>query len=76
MASLEVLQTRLAEAQAAYHAWRTGSYARTYQDSNGERVEYSAEGLRGLPGYIADLERQIALLLGCATTGGPLRVFF
>ena len=42
------------------------------QDSNGERIEYSVEAMRGLPAYIADLKHQ----LGTATVSGPMRGFY
>jgi len=69
---IAILETRLAAAEAVYHDWRIGKHARTFQDSNGERIEYSVEAMRGLPGYIADLQRQ----LGTAETSGPMRSFY
>ena len=67
---------QLADARSVYHVWRTGKLARSYQDANGEKVEYSAEGLRGLAAYIGDLERQIATATGDTSVGRPMRVFF
>lgn len=70
-------QEMLAEAKAVYHDWRLGKHARSYQDANGERVEYSVEAMRGLPVYIADLQRQVDKLAGVTTSNlGPLRPFF
>lgn len=67
---------QLADARSVLHEWRLGRLAREYTDANGERVAYSAEGLRGLTAYIADLERQIAALNGTAAPGRPMRVWF
>lgn len=73
---MATLTEQLAEARSVLHDWRLGRVAREYTDSNGERVTYSVEGLRGLSAYIADLERQIAAANGASTTGRPMRVFF
>lgn len=67
---------QLAEARSVYHDWRLGKVARSYTDANGEKVEYSLEGLRGLTAYIADLQRDIDLAAGRASSGRPMRVFF
>ena len=66
-----VVETRLAEAEAAYHDWRIGRHTRSFQDSNGEKVDYSVEAMRGLPAYIAELKR----LLGTAVSA-PMRPFY
>ena len=76
MATLQELTAQLTEARAVLHDWRLGKVARTYRDANGEEVTYSTEGLRGLAAYIADLERQIAVLNGTPTPGRPMRVWF
>lgn len=68
---IAVLEARLEEAETVYHAWRLGKRARTYQDANGERVEYSVEGMRGIAAYIADLKRQLGT--GCSA---PMRPFY
>lgn len=73
---MATLTEQLAEARTVYHDWRLGKLARTYRDSNGEEVTYSAEGLRGLSAYIADLERQIAAVNGTPALGRPMKVWF
>ena len=73
---MATLTEQLAEARSVYHDWRLGKVAREYTDSNGERVTYSAEGMRGLSAYIADLERQLAVAAGTTPVGKPLRVWF
>lgn len=76
MATLEQLQARLAEAQAAYHSVMIGGSVTVVVDQNGERVEYSRANATGLAKYIAALQAQINSLLGVAVTGGPLRPIF
>lgn len=72
---MATLSEQLAEAQSVYHDWRLGKVARSYRDSNGEEVVYSAEGLRGLSAYIAELQRQLATTAGTPAVGRPLRVW-
>jgi hypothetical protein len=67
-----VLQTRLAEAEAAYHKLMTGQAAVEFRDSNGEQVKYNQSSIRGLTAYIADLKRQ----LGLGSVTAPMRAWF
>lgn len=69
---MATLQEQLDEAQLVYHNWCIGKTTRRYRDSNGEEVEYTAEGLRNLSAYIADLKRQ----LGLTPCLGPMRPMF
>lgn len=66
---VETLQTRLAEAEAAYHRLMSGQSARVVVDQNGERVEFSSVSAGSLYAYIARLRAELAPLLGC-----PVRV--
>lgn len=68
---LAVLQTRLTEAEAAYHLLMTGGSARVHADSNGERVEYTAANSAKLARYIQSLKDLIA----DTQPAGPLRPF-
>lgn len=74
--TLEQLQARLAEAQAAYHTVMLGGGVVVVVDQNGERVEYSRASGPALLKYIAMLQAQINALLGVAVIGGPLRPLF
>lgn len=63
--SVEVLQTRLAEAEAAYHRLMTGTAARVVVDQNGERVEFSRATAAQLYAYIQNLKTLLAPVTGC-----------
>lgn len=76
MATLEQLQTWLAEAQTAYHNVVIGGGVTVVVDQNGERVEYSRANASTLAKYIATLQAQINAMLGVAVTGGPLKFLF
>ncbi len=66
-----VLQSRLRQAEDAYHNLMLGIQARVIVDGgNGERVEFSPTSTGKLQSYIQLLKQQ----LGTATTG-PMRVF-
>jgi hypothetical protein len=69
MADLATLQTRLLEAELAYHKLLTGS-AEEEVEHGDMRVRYtnSVTAMTTLTGYIEDLKSQIAAL-GGATTG-------
>ena len=67
----EVFQTRLTQAEAAWHELQLGQTARVFVDQNGERVEYSAANSRGLRGYIYDLRKALGLPV---TVSGPMSV--
>ncbi len=69
----EVLRTRLAEAESAYHSLTIGGQARVIVDQNGERVEFTPSNAGRLMAYIQELRRQ----LGCGGVGsGPMMVLF
>lgn len=73
----ELLLTRLAEAQSAYHALNTGMSARVVVDQNSERVEFTSINRMGLYNYIKQLEAQLGLLQpGCGSPGAPARFIF
>ena len=65
----------LTEAQSAYHKLMTGTAVAEVQDSNGERVRYTAADLSKLKAYIADLKAQIATASGTGVPSGPMRVW-
>lgn len=69
MADLATLQTRLLEAELAYHKLLTGS-SEVEVEHGDMRLRYasSVTGMEQLSGYIEDLKAQIAAL-GGATTG-------
>lgn len=73
---MATLSEQLTEAKAVLHDWRLGKHARTYTDSNGEKIEYSVEGMRGLTAYIADLQRLVDIENGVSPGGRPMRVYF
>ena len=55
------LEEKLAEAEAAYHRLLTGTSARIYVDTNGERVEYTSANIGRLSAYINELRRALGL---------------
>lgn len=63
--SVESLQARLAEAEAAYHRLMSGQSARVVVDQNGERVEFTSISSSALYAYILRLKTQLAPLTGC-----------
>lgn len=69
MADLATLQTRLTEAEAAYHSLVTGSSEQEV-DHGDMRVKYtrSVTAMQELQTYIASLKAQI-VVLGGTTTG-------
>lgn len=71
MADIEVLRTRLANAEEQYHLLVTGQAAKVFVDQNGERVEYAHTRRQDLAAYIQQLKDQIA-----GTNGtGPMNVW-
>ncbi len=76
MATLAVLQTRLTQANAAYHKLLTGTSARVVVDQNGERVEFTAANRAALYNYIMELQAQIDGGLTAPTPRAPVRFFF
>lgn len=61
--SLATLQTRLTEAQDAFHALNTG--AQTVSISTGDkRINFTPAEVDKLRAYIADLQRAIAIASG------------
>lgn len=67
-----VLQTRLAEAQAALHDILTGASVRSVTDSNGEKVEYRAVDIARLRAYIQELQAQVDAEAGTTVNNGPM----
>lgn len=72
MATTEELQTRLTEAETAYHNLVLGKAMVEFRDSNGELVRYSQTNRAALAAYIDDLKRQ----LGTQDISGPMRSMF
>lgn len=75
MATLQELQTRLAEAETALHNTLIGKGVTEVRDFNGERVVYSKAYPSALRGYIRELQVSIAALLGTPLASGPMRIF-
>lgn len=67
---LITLQSRLAEAEQAYHEFQMGRTPRVFVDQNGERIEYSATNIRSLAAYISALKFQIS----GASQSGPFGI--
>ena len=76
MATLNELQTRLAEAQSALHNVLVGRGVTEVRDFNGESVRYNRVDTSALRAYIKELEDSIAVMLGNTVSGGPMRSFF
>lgn len=68
----DLLETRLADAEAQLHLLLTGQAARVFVDQNGERIEYAVANANRLQAYIAELKRQ----LGKLKVTGPMSVWF
>lgn len=66
MADLTTLQTRLSQAETAYHKLLTGNLEETVQQDTG-RVTYKAADAAKLQSYIEELKYQIASLGGTIT---------
>lgn len=71
-AERDLLETRLADAEAQLHLLLTGQAARVFVDQNGERIEYAVANANRLQAYIAELKRQ----LGKLKVTGPMSVWF
>lgn len=63
MSDLATLQTRLTEAESAYHRLMTGSLEESIS-FNGRSVGYKPSDAPKLQSYISDLKSQIAALTG------------
>lgn len=59
MATSEQLQTRLDEAETAYHQLVTGQKEVTVSSSSGKSVTYTQANVGQLASYIASLKRQL-----------------
>lgn len=55
----EVYETRLAQAEQAWHELNLGQQARVFVDQNGERVEYTPANRNGLRSYIMELKQAL-----------------
>jgi hypothetical protein len=76
MATLQELQTRLADAESALHNVLIGRGVSEVRDFNGEMVRYSRVDTAALRAYIKQLQDEIAVLLGTPNVSGPMRPFF
>jgi hypothetical protein len=65
-----IWETRLAEAEAAWHALNLGNSARVFVDQNGERVEYTPANRIGLRTYILELRKALGFPTGIS---GPIQ---
>ena len=54
-----IFETRLTQAEAAWHELQLGQSARVFVDQNGERVEYSMANSTRLRAYILDLRKAL-----------------
>ena len=70
MATTEVLQARLDEAEEALHRIELGQGVRVFVDQNGERIEYTASNRSSLQAYIRKLKFQ----LNPSSEGGPMGI--
>lgn len=73
LATRAVLETRLREAENAYHELNVTGAVRTLVDQNGERIEYTVTNTQRLQAYITSLKVELGLDHGMK---GPLEVFF
>lgn len=64
---MATLQTRLTDAETAYHDLMVGKSVVEVRDANGETLRYSAANSAKLAIYIQDLKRQIN-----STRTGPM----
>lgn len=62
---------KLADARLAYHKLMTGALVVELQDSNGERVRYTAADRDALKKYIDALQAEVD-----GSSPGPLQVYF
>ena len=68
------LQTRLDEAEAAYHNWMTGQSVVQFRDHNGEMVQYTTANAIRLAAYITQLKLQLGQISTSAIS--PARPWF
>lgn len=66
------LQTRLEEAESAYHSLAIGQGIAEFRDQNGEMIRYTQANRAALWNYILSLRAQ----LGIITTTAPGRAWF
>lgn len=77
MADCTDTQTKLTQAEAAYHDLMMGKSVRKWVDQNGESVEYSRGNTGQLLSYIQQLKDQLADCQGItAAYRGPIRFLF
>jgi len=65
-------ETRLADAETAYHDLRLGKQARVFVDQNGERVEFAVANAGRLQAYITELKSLLGKPTGIT---GPLNAW-
>lgn len=77
MADCTDIQTKLTQAEAAFHALQTGKAVRKWVDQNGEQVEYAYANIGQLASYIQQLKDELADCQGTTPTyRGPIRFLF
>lgn len=65
-------ETRLSEAETAYHELRLGKQARVFVDQNGERVEFAVANASRLQAYIMELKSMLGKSTGIT---GPMNAW-
>jgi hypothetical protein len=65
-------ESRLADAEQAYHDLRCGKSARVFVDQNGERVEFAVANAGRLQAYIIELKKALGKPTGLS---GPLNAW-
>lgn len=75
MPDLATLQTRLSEAEVAYHKLQTGALRASVTLADGESITYTQASRGELRRYIDELRNQIADLQGTKKRG-PVRFIF
>ena len=68
------LQTKLEEAEAAYHALMTGQSVAELRDQNSEMIRYTPANAARLLAYIQSLKQQLGLIAPGSL--GPARGWF
>lgn len=72
--TLAIYQSRLADAELAYHRLQIGESAVMVRDQSGDEVRYTAANVSRLRSYISELK--VIIASGNFDTSGPIRVVF